>query len=187
MSSIPRVFFTSDPHFYHKRVIEYSKRPFSSVEDMNEKLIERWNSKVRPKDPVWLLGDVIFGGASKLAPIAERLNGEIHVVLGNHDPFRLMANTFTSVQFYKELRFENQHLVLMHYPIESWNSMHHGSIHLHGHTHGNSKLTYNRMDVGLDANNWYPVSLEEVLEKISEQNKLVVPDPNNPDYHQYKE
>ena len=59
--------FTSDTHFGHKNIIEYCKRPFSSVEQMNEMLIKKWNNKVKVDDIVFHLGDFSFrGGYHKL-------------------------------------------------------------------------------------------------------------------------
>ena len=77
-----RVFFTSDLHFNHRRIIEYTQRPFGSVEEMNEALIERFNETVGPTDTVYILGDLVLG---KDLRCAERLNGRKILLMGNHD------------------------------------------------------------------------------------------------------
>ena len=79
--------FTSDHHFGHKNILEYEKeaRPFKTIEEMNETLIERWNSVVQPHHLVYHLGDFCFG--KKNMDIAARLNGKKKLVMGNHDTY----------------------------------------------------------------------------------------------------
>lgn len=85
------VFFTSDHHFNHKRIVELSDRPFKATKDkqawevMNEGLIKRWNETVAPDDKVYHLGDMALGNIDDLPPILEQLNGEIVWLAGNHD------------------------------------------------------------------------------------------------------
>ena len=79
------IFFTSDQHFYHKNVIRFCDRPFSSVEEMNSELIRRWNETVGPEDTVYVLGDFAFCGVSKMKEIMDQLNGHKILVQGNHD------------------------------------------------------------------------------------------------------
>ena len=55
------IYFTSDLHFWHKNAVLYTNRPFGTVEEMNEKLIEYWNSTVHKNDEVYILGDVTMG------------------------------------------------------------------------------------------------------------------------------
>jgi len=77
-----RVFFTSDFHFNHRNIIEYCKRPFTSVAEMNEALIKRFNEIVGPSDTVYILGDLVMG---RDLNCAERLNGRKFLLMGNHD------------------------------------------------------------------------------------------------------
>lgn len=60
-----RVFFTSDTHFNHTNIIRFCERPFERVDEMNEKLIDNWNSVVSPEDFVFHLGDFCLGGAAE--------------------------------------------------------------------------------------------------------------------------
>ena len=87
--SFRRVFITSDTHFFHSNIIKYCNRPWGSAEEMNEGLIENWNRVVHPEDVVIHLGDFCFGGRHKVESIFGRLNGEIDLVLGNHDKLRV--------------------------------------------------------------------------------------------------
>jgi calcineurin-like phosphoesterase family protein len=79
-----KVWFTSDTHFWHARIIQFCQRPFASVDEMNEKLIANWNAVVVPDDTVYHLGD--FSMAARPVELyVPRLNGQIHLVMGNHD------------------------------------------------------------------------------------------------------
>ena len=80
-----KVYFTSDTHFGHENIIKWCRRPYSSVEEMNEKLIENWNSVVGPDDIVFHLGDFAFGGSGLWKEVLSRLNGKKYLIIGNHD------------------------------------------------------------------------------------------------------
>lgn len=79
------IYFTSDTHYFHKNVITYCNRPYESLEQMHEKLIENYNSVVGPNDECYILGDFSFGNAGNTEEIVKRLNGKKHLILGNHD------------------------------------------------------------------------------------------------------
>lgn len=84
-SASDKLFFTSDTHFCHSKIIEFANRPFTSVQEMNEVLVWNWNEVV-PKDGiVFHLGDLCFGTSEQWLQILSRLNGNIHLILGNHD------------------------------------------------------------------------------------------------------
>ncbi len=178
------VFFTSDTHFFHKKILEFcpTTRKGADVHEMNENIVQAWNSRVGPDDNVYHLGDFSFGKEAETRNLLERLNGHIHLVNGNHDSSKLITNLpFVSVSSYKTLRIERGdqiiNIVMMHFPIESWDRMHHGAIHLHGHLHGDDHHTCrrlpNRMDVGVDCRpqkDMAPFSLDEVLDLLKTQN-----------------
>lgn len=175
------LFFTSDTHFGHKNIIEYSKRPFKDVEEMDEMLIKKWNDKVKPQDQIWHLGDFTFHPASKVENILRRLNGHKHYIWGNHDQTfeknTYLLNYFDSVQNYKELRFNGHKLILFHYPIFSWNGAHKGSWHIHGHCHNSvnwANVDTTRIDAGVDNFNYEPASYEEIADILSKKTYKVV-------------
>lgn len=153
------IFFTSDTHFYHKKILDFcrSTRLGADVDEMNEILIQNWNQDVRPNDDVYHLGDFSFGRSKQTLELLSRLNGKIHLVKGNHDGglnAECLAR-FASIQHYASIRVGQHQVILMHFPIEEWDRRHYGSIHLHGHTHGNTsnrpgRDVVNRMDVGID-------------------------------------
>jgi len=146
---IPRLFFTSDQHFSHRRIIEYEKRPFAGVDVMNEELIHRWNTVVPENGIVICAGDFSFSKASKFT---DHLNGTIHLVQGTHDHYAAhdRERAFASVSDILYLAVGEQFIVVSHCPFESWERMHYGSWHIHGHTHGHARKVHNRMDVGID-------------------------------------
>lgn len=80
-----KTWFTSDTHFGHANIIEYCKRPFKTLDRMNEVLIKNWNSRINPKDFVIFLGDFAFKDAMKVMDFLLQLNGNITFVKGNHD------------------------------------------------------------------------------------------------------
>ena len=144
---------TSDMHFSHKNILKFhpESRPFTDVEQMNEKIIEQWNNTVDPEDVVFHLGDFTMAGQQVAKDILERLNGHIVHVLGNHDKGvnSLPVNKF----HYLEVRYKKQLIVMSHYPMRAWNGGHRGSIMLFGHCHGSLTQPAGRtMDVGYDAN-----------------------------------
>ena len=83
-SSKINIFFTSDTHFEHERIIEYCRRPFKDKNEMTEALIKNWNDLIGPDDIVFHLGDFSWGGSAAWNDVLNRLNGHIHLVLGNH-------------------------------------------------------------------------------------------------------
>ncbi len=179
------IHFTSDTHWGHKNIIKYSNRPFSSVEEMDETLINNWNAVVKPNDIVWHLGDFAFCDYKSFTQILRRLNGTKNVILGNHD--KIIINNWdnlidskllNSIQYYKELKADGQMIVLLHYGMRVWNKSHHGSIHLYGHSHGSLPPHGKSVDVGVDSkeitSEYRPVSLDEVIKYMSKRQGEVV-------------
>lgn len=111
-------FVISDTHLGHANIIKYCDRPFSSVEEMNDKIISNWNSVVSADDVVYFLGDFCYGkpmhNASRL--YREKLNGKIHLILGNHDK-GIHRNSFESASNYSIIEVLSKKILLIHYPI----------------------------------------------------------------------
>jgi calcineurin-like phosphoesterase family protein len=161
--------FTSDHHFGHKNIIGFSGRPFASIEEMNEELMRRWNAVVKDTDTVFHLGDLSYRRDGGTADILRRLNGKKFLVPGNHDtPGRLGAQSMQNIvvlpPIYKYAQNGVQ-VLLCHYPIESWGAMRRGVLHLHGHSHGNSRPLKGRLDVGVDCWDYAPISFEEAAHR----------------------
>ena len=172
--------FTSDTHYFHDNVIKYCDRPFSSTEEMNETMIQNWNSVVKDSDVVYHLGDFSIDSHGKeknlkkekdIRVVYNRLHGKKILIYGNHDVvfLDLYRDLFIEVLPYKEIRIDNKIWVLFHYPIEEWNGSHGGKgYHLHGHTHSKSTFKHGRFDVGVDSNKFLPINLEEIKIKLNE-------------------
>ena len=167
------VFFTADTHFNHAKCQElFRAGRFTSVEAMNETIVERWNSRVKKGDRVYHLGDVALGSPAAAAAILSRLNGQIFLIRGNHDrvaEHRLCKDRFVWIKDYFGLRVGEQKIQLCHYAFRTWNQMHRGSWHLHGHSHGTlpELETLRAFDVGVDCWDFYPVSYDEVAAKMA--------------------
>jgi calcineurin-like phosphoesterase family protein len=157
------IFFTSDTHFGDHRVLNIGKRPFADVAEMDRALIANWNAAVGPGDDVWHLGDVARRSGDT-AGLLERLHGRKHLVRGNNDPPRTVAAAgWASVQDYAELEVDGTRLVLCHYAFRSWNGQGRGAINLHGHSHGRLKPLPRQHDVGVDARDFRPVTLDQLI------------------------
>ena len=140
-------YYISDLHFYHKGMNESMDcRGFSSVEEMNEAMIERWNSKVKRQDEVVILGDLSFGTAEETNQLLERLNGKLYLIYGNHDRY-VNAKGFNAFRFkwikpYAELSDDKRKVILCHYPVFCYNGQYKmdeegnpKSYMLYGHVH----------------------------------------------------
>ncbi len=165
-------FFTADLHFYHVNAIRYFKRPFSSVEEMNGAMIRNWNQIVKAEDEVFILGDFTMRGEGYPDKILSQLRGRKYLVAGNHDYFAgsYEGGRLEWIKDYCELESGQEMFVLFHYPIADWNRKSHGAYHLHGHEHGDFRYNLRqaaegtrRYDVGVDANNFTPVSRNAIL------------------------
>jgi len=171
------IYFTADLHLGHKNVIKHCNRPFSSVDEMDKALIRNWNSVVKPKDEVYILGDLTMCPAAKAHEYITQLNGRKYLISGNHDKFLknygpYMAD-FEWVKDYHVLKVNANRLVLFHFPILEWDQFFRDAIHLYGHVHNSAKsaerlglldngLAFN---VGVDVNGFAPVSLLEIIQR----------------------
>lgn len=186
-----KIFFTSDPHFGHANIIKFCNRPFKSVEEMNEALIKNWNEKVPEDGLVFILGDFCFGGFPAWESIVYRLNGKKYLIKGNHDMQQNLQNEARLNQMFdwvgSQMLIEvgNRKVYLNHYPFLCYGGSYRsekGAVWaLSGHTHicktGNTGKDFERMkylfptqyDVGVDFNDFTPISFKEVEEKIEFQ------------------
>jgi calcineurin-like phosphoesterase family protein len=178
-----KIFICSDLHFNHDRQFVWGARGFNSVEEMNEAIIERHNNVVNPEDDVYICGDLCLGGGvegitARNQALIERLNGHIHIVLGNHDtPARIEMYRFcknvVEVCYATMIHYNGYHFFLSHYPCMTANlekeSLKQCTINLFGHTH-QTKNFYNDIPfmyhVGMDSHNCTPVLLDDAIEEM---------------------
>jgi calcineurin-like phosphoesterase family protein len=174
-------FFTGDCHFSHKNIIRYCNRPFPTVEEMNYKMKLNWNSKVSKNDIVWHVGDFCFiKDRKKRLELINSLNGTINILIGDHGDEKLfefpeeIKGKLYNKSYLLNINVYNKPITICHWPMRSWAKSHYGSYNLHGHTHNNeTKMYKNQLNVGVDCCDFFPISFDEVREKIEEQNYLL--------------
>lgn len=142
----------------------------AAVHNMNESMIQAWNAVVGPYDTLYHLGDFSFGKPEQTKSVLERLNGNIRLVRGNHDPVtgtgsEVLRARCEWIRDYYEMRIGDDKIVMMHFPLAVWNRQHHGAIMLHGHSHGSYKAPGRILDVGWDSL-FKVASLTEIVEQM---------------------
>ena len=147
------IYFISDTHFNHKLMADKMNL---SVINYNDYLIEEWNKRVSQNDTIYHLGDFAVGQKPySIKYLSKILNGSICLIKGNHDKY---SYPFNFCKDYYELNIEEKHIILFHYPIESWNRKHYGSLHFHGHTHIFENKIKNRYSIRN-----IPKKIEEII------------------------
>ena len=175
------IWFTSDLHLGHVNMLRFADRPWDTLDEMHDVLIGNINDCVAADDELYVLGDFSFKAKRDEAmELRRRIRCKrVHLVPGNHDrnwSVPEAAGTFIVEPPICVIKDGAQKIVLSHYPLADWQAMGYGSWHLHGHIHS-PRLIYNelnlrqgllRYDVGVDANAYAPVSLDELREWFSD-------------------
>ena len=162
-------FFTADEHYGHKNIIQYCNRPFANVEEMNETIINNHNEVVGKRDIVVHAGD--FCGLKNkdyVKPLVKRLNGQHIHLKGSHD-YWLPKSAPTRW----EKKIGDHYFVVDHYAMRVWHRSLYNSFQLYGHSHGSREPIGKQHDIGVDNNNFYPVSDEQIVEIMKDR-------PDNP-------
>lgn len=172
-----KIFLTSDLHLGHDREFVWKVRGYNSVEEMNVKQIEKWNSVVGNDDDVYVLGDLCLGGHENVE-LLKTLNGKIHIVLGNHDT-TARQNLYMSLENVVEiewaimLNYKKYHFFMTHFPSMTGNlekeTLRQMTLNLYGHTHQKTKFFEDRpymYHVGVDAHNGYPILLDDIIQEM---------------------
>jgi calcineurin-like phosphoesterase family protein len=175
------IWFTSDEHYGHANILKFCNRPFANLKEMKEGLIENHNKVVKPGDRVYHLGDMFWRTVplDEALTIFHSLNGQHYYIYGNHD--ELFRNKFLQEQFVWcrdtfNLKVEGYpNIWLSHFAHEDWNGSHRGAYHLFGHVHGGKPNPVGlKMDVGVDCNNYTPVSFDAVTDRLGAKAKGLV-------------
>lgn len=171
------IFYTSDLHFGHANVIKYDNRPFKTVDEMNNKMIQWWNARVKNTDEVYILGDFSLHNTALAKEIVKQLHGKKYLIKGNHDE-KNMKPLFDGFWDYKKIRDNGRTVILSHYFIPSFESAHRGNIMLHGHSHNTRvakaeediKAMYRERSIPCEAFNagcmyfgYAPATLDEII------------------------
>lgn len=166
------IYFTSDWHLGHRAALKFTDRPFHDVEEEAEILIRNTNELCSKEDDLYILGDFAYRiGRINAECYLSCLQPKLHLLRGNHDK-QYNPHLFVELAEYLEITYAGSTFSLFHYPIESWYRMHYGGYMIHGHIHSIGKDYNLRMrsegkrkyDVGVDANDFRPVSVEEIVQ-----------------------
>ena len=187
------IYYTSDQHFDHTNVIKFDNRPFSSVEEMNEILVNKWNETVTKQDTVYILGDFCWGKADRYRYFLSKLNGTKVLITGNHDLKTFPAdikNMLSDTREFKFIKDNDRGVILCHYPIPFYQADYSNEQYmLYGHLHGTieedfmryfkkyvkqhdgrgeSACKCNVYPVFCGFYDWKPVTLNQIIERWRE-------------------
>lgn len=177
------IYITSDLHFCHDRDFVYEPRGFTSIEEMNETIIQKWNELITSEDTVYILGDLMLNDNLKGLNCLNRLNGKIKILFGNHDTnsrqeLYVNCTDFYLLDYADVIKYKGYTFYLSHYPtltsnLDADKPLKKRVINLCGHTHTKDK--WEDWDKGLiyhcelDAHDCLPVSLDKIIEEIKER------------------
>lgn len=167
------VYFISDTHFGHENILKLCRRPYESIEAMNEALIGAWNERVTGRDTVYIVGDLFYRCPDPEAILC-RLKGRKRLIVGNHDSSWMdkldLNRYFVSVDNMLVTTDGEHQLTLCHYPLLTWKRQQ-TSYMIHGHIHANTDSDFfplicareRMLNAGVDINGMRPVSFEELI------------------------
>ena len=173
------IYFTSDTHFCHNQGFLYEPRNFSNINEMNEAIVENWNSIVKPNDIVYHLGDIMLNDNTTAMEYIKQLNGQIFMIWGNHDTdarkeLLVRLPHFNGGLYAHIIKYEKFSIYMSHYPTltANYDDKHFNQhvINLHGHTHQKQNwLTPENpfmYHVGVDSHDCKPVHIDEIITDI---------------------
>jgi len=180
------IFVTGDEHYFHNSrnggIIKYCNRPFKDLEEMHETLISNNNEVVKRNDTVIHDGDFSIKNINGTIDIINRLKGKHVFIKGSHDKIikkihKRYPDLFEYVDcpIYELTLHNKYHIVICHYCMETWPRSHYNSWHLFAHSHCRLEVTGKRHDIGVDCNNYYPLSEDRIIEIMNAK-------PDNPNY-----
>lgn len=179
-----KVFFTSDLHLKHENIIKFCHRPYATIEEHDEAIIQNWNDIVTPDSDIFMLGDFIWTAhIPTVTYLLNKLNGRIWWVMGNHDyQNRLHRDEISKVvegRQYDIIRtiIDDKQFTMCHFPMMFWDR---NAYMLYGHVHGGDNSTANEQvsphpkmyDVGVDNNNYTPISFHDLMKHFNTQNGI---------------
>ena len=183
---------TSDHHWGHANIIRFCNRPFYDLKEMDDYMVMKWNEVVSKEDIVYHLGDIFWSERSAIE-ILPLLNGEIHLIPGNHDKNWMKTKKYdklikSPLNPDSNLVVEERDIVvirdpidavLCHYPLMSWERASYKVWHFHGHTHSNNCLSERgRVNVSVENTQYTPVNLNifkgfSSIEELRKEKKYI--------------
>ena len=168
------IYYTSDLHFGHYNVLRFDNRPFSTIEEMDNKLIELWNKRVTNEDTVYIVGDLCYRNKNGADWYLKQLNGHKILITGNHDSYTLKNQEAMKYidKTYQILSIsdKDRRVVMCHYPMTEWEGFYRNAYHVYGHIHNNKNMAFEIMkqfdralNAGCMINNYMPVTLDELI------------------------
>lgn len=169
------IWFTSDSHFFHDNILKFVGkdgariRPlWSSIDDMNWDMVERWNARVKPQDKVWHLGDVAFKTverAAELDNLLRQLQGHKRMLVGNHDNLKseVLMRHFEKIELWKGFKAEG--FTCSHIPLRL-DSLRDGKVNVHGHIHQNFMNERGYVNVCVEVRDFAPVHMDEIIADV---------------------
>lgn len=176
------LFITGDTHFGHAEAIGMFRRPFQSVEEMDQAMLDGINRVVGRRDRLIHIGDFMGPSDWKERETRRRARSlrdgircrEVVLVRGNHDPRGVKAFERLFQECHDLLSFRGwsggrERVTLCHYPLRLWRGMYRGAVHLYGHAHGSQPEVGRSTDVGVDCWGFRPVPLERLMGLLTER------------------
>lgn len=167
------IWVTSDTHFSHANILTFKEddgtpvRPFKTVEEMNETMVENWNKVVKPGDKVYHLGDVFFGERELFPPLWAKLRGHKRLIVGNHDDIRYLSSGrfFEKVVMWRKL--SDFGLLLTHVPVHDSTLYEHRfekkeMVNIHGHIHTRKSPSERHVCVCVEQTGYTPINIDEL-------------------------
>lgn len=163
--------FISDTHFFHTNILKFTGddgkriRPFNSLEEMHEIMVERWNKLIKNGDFVYHLGDVTFQYHAPFNNLMHRLNGSKRLIVGNHDKLKQpgLLQHFDKVMFWHG--FKESNFTASHIPLRL-EGLRDGAYNVHGHTHQRSLDDPHYINVSVEVRDYTPVHIDTIIQEI---------------------
>lgn len=169
-------YFSSDWHLGHRGIIEMTGRPFSSIEEMRETILDNSIRKMKKGDNLFFLGDFSFDQKETELALEEINRRKINFfwVKGNHDIKRIKKEYETRyVRLHDTLIIKrNKKTIHMnHFPLIAWEKSFYNGFHLYGHVHNFSlereelekRMVGKNHNVNVEFNDYKPYSLDEIF------------------------
>lgn len=164
-----KIYIISDTHFSHENIIKYCKRPFDDIDEMDEYMVEKWNSIVGDNDKVYHLGDVYFNKSREnkeeyFSKLLGMLRGRKELILGNHDKGKdeLLLNYFDKV--HSILALPKKGVILSHAPLHP-SCFIDKKANIHGHIHNNYSIVDRRyINASVELHDYSPILLDDLLD-----------------------